>query len=358
VDSITQAAFGAVVGQAGFQHRLGKKAWLWGALGGLLPDFDMLAIVPFGDWAECLYHRGPTHSLFFAPVVAPLLGWLTWRWYARRAPEEDAVTRSTSHLWTWIGLWFAVLWTHPLLDLCTSYGTQLAWPVSDHRFSIDAMAIIDPFYSGPLFLALGCGWSWRRNPKAYRLAAAIALIVSTSYAMYGWSVNVRAESHAHAQLQRAGEPDTHVRAFPTLFQPFLRRVVADDPQRIRVGFLSMWAPHEIEWRQHDRLRHPALEAARRTREYEWLRWFAQGHLAARIESDAEGRILKLDDVRYGMPGPPGTGLWGAQARLNPDDTLAHPLERYRNPMPADRAAGLSDLLRRAFAAGHSPGLAD
>jgi len=44
VDTPTQALLGAVVGQAGFSHKLGKRALWWGALGGAIPDFDLLPI--------------------------------------------------------------------------------------------------------------------------------------------------------------------------------------------------------------------------------------------------------------------------------------------------------------------------
>jgi inner membrane protein len=58
VDTATQALLGAVVGQAGFSHKLGRRALGWGALGGLLPDLDVLANLTHGPFGEFLHHRG------------------------------------------------------------------------------------------------------------------------------------------------------------------------------------------------------------------------------------------------------------------------------------------------------------
>ena len=76
MDTVTQALLGAAVGQACFSHRLGRRAVVWGAVGGILPDLDVLTIAVEGPFAEFKYHRGITHSLWFGPVVGPALGWL------------------------------------------------------------------------------------------------------------------------------------------------------------------------------------------------------------------------------------------------------------------------------------------
>jgi inner membrane protein len=104
MDLITQGLLGAVVGQAGFQKKLGRKAISIGAAIGLLPDFDIFARLLPDICSEMLYHRGFTHSLFFAPLVAPIAGWIS----AKRNNYEQ--------LSTWISLWFWCLITHPSLD--------------------------------------------------------------------------------------------------------------------------------------------------------------------------------------------------------------------------------------------------
>jgi len=48
MDTATQALLGAAVGQAAFGHRLGRRALAWGAVGGLLPDLDVIAVATHG----------------------------------------------------------------------------------------------------------------------------------------------------------------------------------------------------------------------------------------------------------------------------------------------------------------------
>ena len=44
MDTPTQALLGAVVGQACFSGKLGKRALWWGALGGAVPDLDVISV--------------------------------------------------------------------------------------------------------------------------------------------------------------------------------------------------------------------------------------------------------------------------------------------------------------------------
>ena len=50
MDTITQAALGAAVGQTMYAHKLGRKANWYGALAGLLPDLDVLARPMADEW--------------------------------------------------------------------------------------------------------------------------------------------------------------------------------------------------------------------------------------------------------------------------------------------------------------------
>lgn len=63
MDSITQAALGAAVGEAVLGKKLGNRALLWGVFFGTLPDLDIL-FSPFLDQVRQLsFHRGASHSL-------------------------------------------------------------------------------------------------------------------------------------------------------------------------------------------------------------------------------------------------------------------------------------------------------
>ena len=111
MDPLTQWLLGASFGQALYGRALGRKALVWGAIVGMAPDLDVVAN-PVSPMAEWLWHRGPTHALWFGPVVGPAIGWMLWKWKGGRLRD-------------WVGLAIVSLLTHPLLDVFTTYGTQL-----------------------------------------------------------------------------------------------------------------------------------------------------------------------------------------------------------------------------------------
>jgi inner membrane protein len=337
LDTLTQGLLGATVGQACCGRTLGRRAAFWGAVGGVLPDLDIVAGLS-GPFGEFLYHRGPTHALWFGPVVGTALGYAIWR--ARRRAEPTASLR------TWVTLFVMVLFTHPLLDVFTSYGTQLLAPFSLRRFALNGVGIIDPAYSLLLVAALLVG-RWRPGSPAAARAAGLALLLSTAYLFCGLHLNQRAEEHAQAQLAREGSAAT-VRAYPTLFQPFLRRLVAREGDLVRVGWLSLWSPRPIRWEQAAAHRDPLIDALRQRYEGRVFEWFAMGQTLARVIPGPDVVVVEIDDLRYGFPGPPGDGLWGIRGRFDSAGRLVAPVERFSRPLPLPAGALLGTLVSYTF----------
>lgn len=330
MDPLTQGLLGASFGQALYGRALGRRALVWGAVVGMSPDLDVVMNAT-GPMAEWIWHRGPTHSLWFGPVVGPLVGWLLWRWKGERRRD-------------WIGLAVVSLFTHPLLDVFTTYGTQLLAPFSRQRFALDAVAIIDPAYS--LVLAAGLLIGAGRGPSttAAKVAAWTALALTTAYLVLGLEVNRRAERVAAAQLRDEGVTGASVAAYPTLLQLPLRRVVARAGAEVRVGWLSLLAPRPIEWERFSESEGPFVDAARGTPEGRVLEWFAMGQTAARLEKTEDGAVVEIDDLRYGLPGRPRDGLWGIRVRLDRKARPRGPGERV-DRVPRDSG---SELLRRVW----------
>ena len=113
MDTATQALLGAVVGQATFSHRLGGRAMAFGAVGGLLPVLDVVAMVTHGPFGEFVHHRGFTHALWFGPVAGPVFGWATWRYYRWRGKTAPGQPGDRKLLPAWMGLFILAILTHP-----------------------------------------------------------------------------------------------------------------------------------------------------------------------------------------------------------------------------------------------------
>ncbi len=333
MDPFSQAALGAVVGQAVGHRALGYRAAAYGALAGALPDVDVFFSLN-GDFVDQLVsHRGITHSLFFAPVIGPALGWLIW--YREHQRRDNPGSRGA-----WIGVITLALLSHPLLDVLTPYGTQLLLPFTNARFAVNAMPIIDPIYTGLLGLGLLLAWlPALRNRASAGVVAMLTLAISSTYLGYGWYQGVRTEAVARAQLADMGITPTQLAAFPTVLQVHLRRVVARTPAEDRVGFYSTWAPCEIEWTQAARLLdRDQLTPFLAGREGSVFDWFAMGwarydlqpaeehNKPTQVKNRATSATLRVSDLRYGYDDDPLSSVFTLTAELDstgaPTQTLA------------------------------------
>ena len=105
MDSLTQIVLGAAVGEAAGGKKLSNKAMFWGAVGGTIPDLDVF----FGHWLEQIgifdsmdelaFHRGISHSIFFAVIASFILGWIVHKHYKNPKRHFVSVLRKFYYLW-------------------------------------------------------------------------------------------------------------------------------------------------------------------------------------------------------------------------------------------------------------------
>ncbi|MCZ6457988.1 MAG: metal-dependent hydrolase [Gammaproteobacteria bacterium] len=346
MDPLSQAALGAVVAQSITSatladRRIGYRAAVYGAIVGAMPDIDVLFSI-YGDFVDqLLTHRGITHSLFFAPVVGPVLGWLVWRRERRKDPSI-----ASRELRYWIIALTLAIFSHPLLDLMTTYGTQLLLPFSDTRFAINAMPIIDPLYTALLIGGLLLARLWPDKALMHTIALS-TLFVSSSYLGYGWWLNRQAEDYANAQLQAAGIENARVSAFPTILQVHYRRVVARLPGRDMVGFISMWQPCDIAWQTAPTADAALLVDYLQSREGRVFDWFTMGWAHYDLKSAGSGWRLLATDLRYGFDTDPLKSVFSVNAQIGVNGLLAGPVSPGRN-VPFTERDTLTALLDATY----------
>lgn len=300
-------ALGAVIGQAIGYRKLGWKAPVYGAIGGLIPDLDVLYTDYFGPYGTWLYHRHITHSIFFPPVVAPLLAWATWAIHKKQA----------GHYRTYLWIWFWSIITHGWLDTLTVYGTMLLSPFSNARFSVPAMSIIDPVYSLMLFVPIVM-MGFARAQQYIPRAAIIALILSSVFIAHGYRQNVKAENIAHEQIAAQNITPVSVTVYTTVFQPYLRRIVVretiDGHEWLRVGYVSTINPQPIHWACLKQNGNGFRERILQTEGGRLFDWFADGELSF----EQQGDHIIVMDARYGTPPDSIFGFWGLEFEVDGD----------------------------------------
>ena len=146
---VTHAAVGAALAQVGPRSiSRGRLTFALVALS-VLPDLDVIAFqlgIPYAHW---LGHRGLSHSLLFAVVVATVL--------ARFAFRE--VPPGSRDGWWVLGLCTLAIASHGLLDAFTNGGLGIAFflpfTTSRYFFPIRPLEVspigIENFLRGPAF---------------------------------------------------------------------------------------------------------------------------------------------------------------------------------------------------------------
>lgn len=354
MDSVTQILFGGVLAAAGFRKSLGRRAVAAGGLIATLPDLDVLSGL-FGQPSvvdSWQHHRAISHSFPATLVYGAAIGWMIWKAGRLRrqplplsaAPHETEADSTRRRQWIWLGALSAV--THPVLDLFTAYGTQLLAPFSDVRFAINAMPIIDPIYSLPLLLVFLFALTSRRLANAVQHVAQLTLVYIFLYTTMAWGIGLHLEQRARNQLaaNAPGAAMARISAFPVIFQPWWRRIVADLPDEILIGFISPFSAKPIAWQRFPRLpASAALGAAQATREAQVFRWFSSDHLHWSVKASGVSTIVEARDYRYGMPGASILGFWGLRFHIDAEGRLIGNPERLAE-RPGFTWAAFGELL--------------
>ena len=285
IDTITQIALGAAVGEAVLGKKVGNKAMLWGAVGGTIPDLDVLVNPFISGVAQLGFHRGFSHSFVFAILFAPVFGWLIYKYY------RGAGARWRD--WSWLAFWSIV--THPILDWFTMYGTQLLQPFSDYPAAIGSIFIIDPVYTIPLIIA--AFWI-RRLPNDAKLRRKIniaSLAFTTGYLLLGVAIKFHVEATFADSLKAQNIKYERIFSNPTPFNIILWMAIADDGDGQWVGLYSLLDDDDNIRFQYVPKNEAQISAAIDQPALQKLLWFSRGFYTI-TQSD---NTLYFNDIRFG-----------------------------------------------------------
>jgi len=287
MDSVTQLALGAAIGEGVLGRKAGRRAALWGGICATLPDLDVL--YPFaGPVEELTYHRSYTHSFFILSVAAPLI----FRFILKIHPETERHWRG------WLLLVFLSLLTHPVLDCLTLYGTQVFLPFSDYPVSIASIFIIDPFYTLPLAGGVCCAMLMSRSGGAGHFLNSAGLIASSLYLLCGLAVKLHVNSAVESTLTEKGISGSPYLTAPTPFNIALWRVVVMEEDGYREGFYSVADGSGTVRLRGFKNQSRLLRDLDGEPDLERLKWFSRGFYGAR---KVENRVI-FSDLRVGMAG--------------------------------------------------------
>ena len=289
MDSITQAALGAAIGHTVLGHRVGRKALLWGAMLGTVPDLD--TFYPYGDPVDAFTsHRGYSHSYFILALAAPCIAWIAVRLHGR------------AHWRHWLLLCLLCLLTHPLLDSFTVYGTQVGLPFTNYPVAWSTIFIIDPLFTLPLLLGITTALLWPRESSPRWNPCAVGLGLSCAYLGITLAAKAHLDQVARQAVHALNASDTtNVRYMttPAPFNVLLWRVVVMGPHHYWEGFYSIIAGRRLTLAQHPNGHALLNPVASRAPAIPQLAWFSRGFYAAHERPDG---TIRIQDLRMGFLG--------------------------------------------------------
>lgn len=372
MDSLTQIVLGAACGEIVAGKKLGNRAMLWGAVGGTIPDLDVFASFVTDEITATAFHRGFMHSFLFAALAPWLLAKLTEWFYSRDIHRRRGYKLGAMTIWllfyigaaaginfipvllgeglrwqvlaptlllggwfawklwrdywlanqrtvevpyrTWVAVFFWSIFTHPILDCFTSWGTQIWQPFSDLRVQWNTVSVVDPLATVPFGLALIAASRLAASDRRRALWNWLGVAWFCGYILIytGWhkwkvgQVFEKSLQARHIQYQR-------FMTGPTIFNNLLWLGVAEGDTAYYNGLYCFNDCREEFF--HINIipkNHEKLAAVRPDdRALKFLKWFSNDYWNVVERPDGQ---LQINDLRFGIL---GDSLRGPQSYVFP-----------------------------------------
>jgi inner membrane protein len=298
MDSLTQIVLGAACGEIVLGKKIGNKALLFGAIGGTIPDLDVF----IGRWLysneiqAMAFHRGFMHSILFAILGAFLFGWIIYKLYNTGNRKETTTQKN----WIWFFFW--AIFTHPLLDCFTPYGTQLFAPFSDYRVAFNNISVVDPLYTIPFLFCLIIMMFYKRRNSKRTWWLKTGIYISSAYMLFTVGNKLYIDSVFKKSFKKAGISFNRYSAQPTILNNILWYAVAETDNQYHLAFYSLLDNSSLSEKiiTVDK-NHELIDM--NDENLQTLSWFSNGYF--NLSKKEKIGTYKYVDLRYPM--------------LNPDD---------------------------------------
>jgi len=282
MDSLTQIALGIAVAEICAGKQLKNKTFLYGAILGTLPDLDVVVGLFLDPVDGVMIHRGISHSLVLFLFLSPLFGWII----SKTEKNKINILRATF-------LVFFCLFTHVLLDMFTSWGTQILWPLSD-RFALKTIFVIDPFYTIPLLIVLVMVWR-TKDALLRRKYVKRGLVISSSYLLLSCFMKLYALNKFEKALQKQGITYSEIIVKPTAFNIILWNANVSTPDDYLLGDYSLFDSEAISFTAYAKNAELELKLKGNS-DFEKLKIISEGWYIISKKNE----YLYFNDLRFGL----------------------------------------------------------
>ena len=320
MDPLTQGVLGAALTLSAGKRKHLRAAAVLGGLSGMAPDLDVLIRSGQDPLLFLEYHRQFTHSLLFIPIGSLLCALVFYFIFSKRCDL------SFQRTWFYCALGYG---THGVLDACTSYGTQLFWPIFDERVAFSIISVIDPAFTLPLLVLVAFAF-WKYSSKL----ALVAMSWIFVYLIIGGIQKDRAEAAGLELANERQHTPVVVEVKPTLANLLVWKVLYEvndtyfvDAVRVGAGvkaypgdsIAKLNVTTDLPWVAQDSQQMIDVERFSR---------FSNGYLA--LDPYNQHRII---DVRYSMVPNQIDALWSIELSpsAKPSDHVKYVVDRASTP---------------------------
>lgn len=224
MDTTTHALAGYMIAKTGLTKDTGKWGTIAGVSAAIFPDLD-LVLRPFLSTEFMLkYHRHLTNSVLLIIPLSLLFAWLFVK-----------ISR-VRRFWTFFLIFAVELLAHTFLDLATSYGTMILSPLSNYRFALDWIFIIDLCLASTFLFPLIALLIWKK--KGQTLARVSVVLAGLYIALCAYN-HSRALSLAKNYAWQEGLITKTVASMPQPLSPFNWGNYILTEEKIYQGFVNL-----------------------------------------------------------------------------------------------------------------------
>ena len=220
MDTISHGFAGSILTRSAAERPAAAAAFVLGAVSAIVPDLDFLFFSNRLDYLRD--HRSWTHSFLVLPFMALALALIARIW-SRKVRLKT--------LWVFAAIGIA---SHILADWATSFGIMFWTPVTRHRYALDWLFILDPFFTGISLATLVLTLVFRDRARR------IALVGSGLLVAYIAACAVL-HDRALAIWKRIDRPAAGARiaVLPQFLSPFRWLGLSESGGEIRVAFFDI-----------------------------------------------------------------------------------------------------------------------
>lgn len=214
---ISQFVLGAAIGSLLGAKKLGNKSIVYGGLCALIPSLDCLFSYCFETTVALYVWGGITHSIMFCVLMAPLIGWVMHRLFAKH--ECSVILCSVIAL--------CGMLAHCLADVLSIGGVGLLEPFSHKRFALSVLAFTDWLSMIPLVLAFVIALIVGDN-RHKAMISWFGIFLFFVYVAFSFLNKLSVQSQFEQKLEAQGLRYSRTEVFPVTGSLFMWNCIAQD----------------------------------------------------------------------------------------------------------------------------------